>query len=294
MNHAAPRHRCLACDGPVLSETYPEGVIHRCPHCKLQWADRTASAIIGDVDVTGVHSRYMDPASIAPSTYEPFRSFFVRIGRLFGDRPLNILDIGCGNGVFLAEAARRGHQVHGIELDERHRAVIPAAILPHVVFAYAEQALPRIEGAFDVVTFWDSFEHIDAPYALLEHVRPRLARDGVVFVRVNNTHDVFNLITAAAMAVAPRTLGRRLLKACFNLPQHAWNFSHQGMATLLDRHGWQLRFRRATETPATRLVSKRVGRLALQCAYTINRMIGGGKIGEYYFAPKPARAVENT
>lgn len=267
---------------------YPEGVIHICPNCRLQWAERSASAIEGDVDVTGMHGRYMDPRSIDGPAYPPYRDFFRRIGNRFGDRPLSILDVGCGNGVFLAEAARRGHRVRGIELDTRHRAVIPEALRERVVFAAAEEALPALSESYDVVTFWDSFEHIDDPFALLPILRPHLAAGGVVFARVNNTHDLFNLLTRIVLAAGPRDLGRRLLKACFNLPQHAWNFSRPGMRSLLERRGWLVWADRITETPSSRLTASPLARLAIEGAYLANRLIGGGKIGEYYFAPADA------
>lgn len=286
MSDAGFALRCPACESADIRNTiFTEGIIHVCPACHLQWADRTASAIEGDTDITGAHGRYMDPASIDTLRYEPYVTFFKTVETLLGRKPRRILDVGCGNGVFMAEAARRGIDVWGIELDERHRGVISADLLPKVSFTYAEDALPTMEGLFDVVAFWDSFEHMNAPYALLAHVLPRLAPDGLVFIRVNNTRDIFNMITRAATVLSPRTVGPRMLKTCFNLPQHAWNFSVKGMALLLQKHGWEIISNRATETPASRLFPELWKRLILSFAYTFNRLIGGGKIGEYYIRP---------
>ncbi|WP_158699533.1 class I SAM-dependent methyltransferase [Magnetospirillum gryphiswaldense] len=268
----------------VRSFSFVEGVIHVCDQCQLQWADRQASAIEGDTDITGAHSRYMDPDSIRADSYEPYVTFFATLRRLLGERPLRILDVGCGNGVFMAEAARRGHDVRGIELDERHRAVIAAELLPKVSFKAAEDALPEMDGSFDVIVFWDSFEHIDAPFALLDFVAPRLAAGGLVFARVNNVWDIFNLLTRLTLSLAPSTLGPRLLKTCFNLPQHAWNFSRIGMRKMLEQRGWRVVHDRVTETPASRLFTQPIKKAILRLAYLANLLIGGGKIGEYYFS----------
>jgi 2-polyprenyl-3-methyl-5-hydroxy-6-metoxy-1,4-benzoquinol methylase len=278
--------RCPACSSTdTLDEIYEEGTIYSCPRCRLQWARRNISAIEGAIDITGVHQRYMDPLSIDPANYEPYSSFFTHVSRTRGEGHLRMLDIGAGNGMFMAEAARRGHEVFGIEVDERHRSVIPSTILPRVEFAAAEAVLPRLHGIFDVITFWDSFEHFDDPFSLLKHVRPRLAPGGIVFARVNNRHDVFNLITAAALKIAHDRLGRSLLKVCFNLPQHAWNFSGTSMKLLLDRHGWAVLDKRVTETPISRLTVNPLKKAIITAAYLANRTIGGGKIGEYYFVP---------
>lgn len=278
---------CPAChSASVRSEFFDEGTIYRCGQCNLQWADRRSSAIEGDVDVTGCHGRYMDPSSIDPRTYTPYRNFFDRISERFGEKRLNILDVGCGNGVFLAEATRRGHHVVGIELDIRHRATLPAEVIDRVIFSSAEDAVPSLDQRFDIVAFWDSFEHIADPFSVIEMIRPKLAENGVIFARVNNTHDIINMLAKIALRLSPSRLGRRLFKTCFNLPQHAWNFSVTGMSALLAHNGWHIESHRATETPSSRLTANPLLRLLIEAAYLVNRIIGGGKIGEYWFVPK--------
>lgn len=135
--------------------------------------------------------------------------------------------------------------------------------------------------AFDVVTFWDSFEHMPKAFDTLDAVEAHLAPGGIVFLRINNTRDVFNFLTAACLAISP-SLGRRMVKICFNLPQHAWNFSSTAAMAMLARRGWRVLSYRFTDTPASRFVTAPAVRLAFEAAYLVNRMIGGGKIGEYW------------
>jgi SAM-dependent methyltransferase len=278
---------CPAChNASVRSEIFDEGTIYLCSQCKLQWADRRSSAIEGDINVTGFYGRYMDPTSINPPTYAPYCDFFAQLDKRFGKRKLNILDIGCGNGVFLAEAMRRGYRVTGIELDVRHRTTLPIEVSDRVIFSSAEVAAPSLDQQFDVVAFWDSFEHIDDPFSVIEMIRPKLAENAVIFARVNNTHDIVNMLTRVALRLFPKSLGRRLLKTSFNLPQHAWNFSVAGMTALLEHSGWSVESHRVTETASSRLTANHFIRLIIETAYLINRLIGGGKIGEYWFSPK--------
>lgn len=273
--------RCPCCGSrPTLSVPYAEGTIHGCRPCRLQWAERIASGHEGEIDATGRLGRYMSPESIGDG-YPPYRDFFARLKATFGERPLRILDVGCGNGQFIAAALARGHEAFGVEIDPANRALMTEDVAQRVIFAGAEQALPDFDGVFDVVAFWDSFEHMDRPFPLLAHVAPHLAPGGLVFLRVNNTHDIVNHVTSAALALAPG-VGRKLLKVCFNLPQHAWNFSRPAMTIMVAREGWRVGHCRITETPAARLTANPVAQLVFEAAYLVNRLIGGGKIGEYW------------
>jgi 2-polyprenyl-3-methyl-5-hydroxy-6-metoxy-1,4-benzoquinol methylase len=286
-----PRTTCPACDAPVgRVEHFEDGDIFICSRCRLQWARRRASAI-DNAYASDIHQRYMDPRTIDPPGYAPFRDFFERIEPLLG-HGRRLLDVGCGNGTFMAEAARRGFDVWGVDIDRRLAEVIPPALADRVVFEPIEQAVGSLPDQVDVITFNDSFEHIDEPYALLEALRPRLAPGGIVFLRVNNVHDVFNYLTRMLLPLSP-PVGRRLLKSCFNLPQHAWNFSRAGMVALLARHGWRVVSHRVTETPASRLSDSPPVLLAIRGAYLVNRLISGGKIGEYVITPMPEPANPN-
>lgn len=274
---------CPACGRPARARyPYPEGTIFGCGACKLQWADMSSAGAAGEMNVTGVHDRYMDPASIDALRYEPFVAFFHRLARHGRLGPLAILDIGAGNGAFIAEALRRGHDAEGVEPDAAV-AARTGAVRDRIRIARAEDVEP-VGRPFDVITFWDSFEHLERPFATLDALRPRLAPGGLVFLRVNNRHDVFNLATAVALRLAPG-LGRRLLRICFNLPQHRWNFSAAAMRTMLARAGWRIVEYRFTDTPVVRLTGNPALRVVFEVAYLVNRAIGGGKIGEYLIAP---------
>lgn len=275
---------CPCCGGAGRSEEFPEGTIFRCDRCSLEWAARRASPLVAAVEEEGIHSHYLNPVNVDGERYEPYVAFFAALERLAPAGPLRILDIGCGTGIFMAAALRRGHDVLGIELDERHRALLGPDLAGRVVFAPAEAALPQLAEQFDVVCFWDSFEHMDDPFALLEPVEAVLKPGGVIFARINNTHDIFNLVARAVLRLTPG-VGRKLYKSCFNLPQHAWNFSARAMTSMLIARRWQVVSARVTETPSGRLTANPLFRLAIEAAYQVNRAMAGGKIGEYWIRP---------
>ncbi len=96
-----------------------------------------------------------------------------------------ILDVGCSYGVFLEEAARRGWDAYGCEMNPVTGAYSRAR---HGDKVYAGEAseMPFAEGSFDVVTLWDVLEHQADPVAFLRMLGRYLKRDGLVLVQTPN------------------------------------------------------------------------------------------------------------
>jgi ubiquinone/menaquinone biosynthesis C-methylase UbiE len=90
-----------------------------------------------------------------------------------------VLDVGCGTGVFLRLCADRGAAVAGLDATEsllaRARARVPEADLRLGDL----QALPFADGAFDLVTGFTSFFYAADPVAALREAR-RVSRGRVV------------------------------------------------------------------------------------------------------------------
>jgi SAM-dependent methyltransferase len=88
-------------------------------------------------------------------------------------KPGKLFDIGCGSGNFLAYAKKLGWDVGGIDFD---RNAIAAA---QNVFGLSDVEVSDLEGycrrhsnnKFDLVTFFDVFEHIDNHQEFIGYVR---------------------------------------------------------------------------------------------------------------------------
>src|SRR3954453_3851700 len=83
-----------------------------------------------------------------------------------------VLDVGCGTGGFCAFTAARGALVAGADA-EADRIVTARARVPAGDFGVAlMEQLPWTDGAFDVVTGFNSFQYaLDVPSALAEAAR---------------------------------------------------------------------------------------------------------------------------
>lgn len=108
------------------------------------------------------------------------------LDRLAGQEIRSALDVGCGNGAWLAwlHQRRPDARCEGIELDperaERARRANPHARIHR---ADALAGLDDVSGPFDLVTLWDVFEHVTAPARLLAGLASRLAPGGRLYLQ---------------------------------------------------------------------------------------------------------------
>lgn len=106
-------------------------------------------------------------------------------GRL-ADRKCRILEIGCGHAEKLDWLAKAGHQVLGVEPDERARAAATQRGVP-VLNGTAEEMPPEVTGqSFDVILIFHALEHCIDPVAAVRNAAELLAPGGLLIIEVPN------------------------------------------------------------------------------------------------------------
>jgi SAM-dependent methyltransferase len=93
--------------------------------------------------------------------------------------PARALEIGCGNGRLLREAARAGYRTTGAEMDARVALWVRART---GVLVYAGPFPPIADGPYDLVLALDVLEHVLDPAAFAREIRGRLKPHGRVLV----------------------------------------------------------------------------------------------------------------
>jgi methionine biosynthesis protein MetW len=98
-----------------------------------------------------------------------------------------VLDIGCSAGYLGAALARRGCEVHGVELD----ATAAEAARAHCATVWTidvEDAEARecVRGGFDAIVLGDVLEHLRDPWSVLAWAAGRLRGGGIAVVSVPN------------------------------------------------------------------------------------------------------------
>jgi len=109
-------------------------------------------------------------------------------GRLFAEGGgRRLLDFGCGNGLFLELAHKRGFACHGVDLAAD--AIDVARTRPGGAHTYRGRPdeIPELaSGGFDVITMWSVLAHVAEPVDDIAMLRRLLAPDGVLLILTVN------------------------------------------------------------------------------------------------------------
>lgn len=222
--------RCIACGtAPVRGLTLPGDVpLRRCPRCGLQWwnwprFDPTRfydqAYFQSETDARG----YDDYASLEAGVRRTARARLDRIASLLGPRPgVRLFEIGCGTGLFLHEARKRGWEARGIEVSEYGASAARQRGLDVQSRAIEDADLPEADQ--DVVAMWDVIEHLRDPAGALECAGRALRPGGVLAL---STGDVTSL--CARWSGSSWHL--------YTLPEHLFFFSPEALRRLLRRAG---------------------------------------------------------
>jgi SAM-dependent methyltransferase len=100
-----------------------------------------------------------------------------------------LLDVGCGDGLFLAAAQRAGFEVWGIDMDTKALRTAEKRglknIYPLTLEGFMDQ-LSRRQLRFDVITFFEVLEHQADPGGFMENVRGLLRPGSIISGSVPN------------------------------------------------------------------------------------------------------------
>lgn len=99
-----------------------------------------------------------------------------------------LLDVGSGYGVFLAEAFRQGYKATGVEISSERRKLCATLTEAPVLDVDLLEDGHRL-GRYDVITLFHVVEHLTRPRPLLERLADFLQPDGALVVEVPNLED---------------------------------------------------------------------------------------------------------
>jgi SAM-dependent methyltransferase len=122
------------------------------------------------------------------------------LAALRGDE--TVADIGCGNGVYLAELSRRGHagRMLGVDLSAGMLRSARSRVADVALAAGNAAALPLADGACDVALAMHMLYHLPDPAAAVRELRRVTRRGGRVLVSLNGSdhlRELRDLMTAA-------------------------------------------------------------------------------------------------
>lgn len=111
----------------------------------------------------------------------------LRILRRYLDRSKSLLDVGCGVGAFLWNIKGKVSVAIGVEPNKREAEYAEEKTGYKVIHGTIDD-VPE-EEAFDIITMFQTLEHIEDPVAYLIKVKQHLKPDGTIIIEVPNLHD---------------------------------------------------------------------------------------------------------
>lgn len=146
----------------------------------------------------------------------------------------SLLEVGCGMGGFLVEAANAGYDVAGIDLNPKQVAGVTARGIPCECAALADE--PFAGRMFDVIYSCDVLSHFSDPREDVARMASRLAPGGILVMETGNLAD-----TAARYFD---------YFAEFQYPDHLYFFGESSLRRLLEEPGLRVvEFRRYALVP---------------------------------------------
>ena len=218
---------CPLCAGATrVAFTKAECTVRRCGVCDLwftegEWNVSQAHQFYGPTYFTGHEPiGYTNYSGLEAALRATAERRLRRVPR--GER---LLDLGSGPGKF-AEVARR--RFNAISVDISMHALRTARARGLDVVVSDGGSLPFASGTFDVVTMWDTIEHLSQPVAALREIHRILRPGGLLML---STGDVNSL--------CKRLSGRHW--HLFTLPEHRYFFSPATLDRLLGLVGLERR-----------------------------------------------------
>lgn len=153
-----------------------------------------------------------------------------RRGELPWPRPGRLLDFGCGGGAFLKRMADRGWKVTGLDASVgAGRAVQEELGLPVLTGSLPHPDLSP--ASFDVVTMWQSLEHVHRPLSILREAYRLLVPGGKLVVATPNVESL------PFYWFGPDWFG-------LDLPRHLTHFTPKSLREMLETAGFRVTLQR--------------------------------------------------
>lgn len=198
------------------------------------WACRDCGHLAASL--SSAHQERLED-TYADESYEGFRDDPVFVANALDvlraiplqESGVDLLDVGCGSGMFLRAAADAGYNVVGIDVSAAAVRMCQARGIPARVSGIGESTLGS---HWDVLTMWDVIEHVPDPLRFLSDAADRLRPGGFIIVK---TPAFDTKRTVALLRRVPR-----LAAPILALPDHVNVFSPASLRLAMETSGFEI------------------------------------------------------
>ncbi|RJP70896.1 MAG: class I SAM-dependent methyltransferase [Ignavibacteriales bacterium] len=150
---------------------------------------------------------------------------------------INFLDVGCGEGNALAEAAKRNWNATGIDITDNRNENAKTENINFKTGSLLEQNFPA--DTFDFVYMDSVLEHTLQPLEYLTEIKRILKKNGIVYVGIPNEDCLFNTIRKIVFTLTGKGNISVKIKP-FDTPYHVVGFNKSSLQFIVNKAGLTL------------------------------------------------------
>lgn len=205
-------------------------VIDQCKDCGFLYTqDAPIAASIGQYYESENYQPHNRRSGLMPLVYQFVRSLMFRwkllLIKRYHSQIGTILDVGAGNGHFLAYMRRKGWETVGCEQSSFARE--SAAKRYHLMLDGEVMKCDYPPKYFDVITAWHAIEHIHDLHNLWKCFGQWIKSDGLLVIAVPNCDSLDAKYYGGSWAA-------------WDVPRHLWHFNVNTITRLGQLHGFSL------------------------------------------------------
>ena len=176
-----------------------------------------------------------------------------------------VVDVGPGLGTFLRVARDRGWHAEGVEMSAFASDFIRRTHQLEVFTGDLTEFAQRPRQPFDLITFWDSIEHVAQPFEVLQAARRLLSPTGYLVIATDN----FDCLVADIGVALYRATGGRVRYPVERvyIDRNRTYFTERSLLTLLERLGLRVVYVEKMEYPLRKIRTTLIERAALATIY---------------------------
>jgi len=180
---------------------------------------------------------YCDPEA-SNQTVHDFKKALSLLENLAPGSGKNIFDVGCGNGLFLATAKKRGWDINGCDSSKANVALAAQKLGINVDCAGFAQWEP-CGRKYDVVSFWDVLEHLSEPHLFIKKALEILKPGGQILVGGPNDRSFLRIFAERLFFMTAGRIRGPIRKAY--LLEHIAYYTIDTIKALFSQHGMNIR-----------------------------------------------------
>lgn len=243
---------CPVCGAKARTRIFEikESEVFQCAACGLRYLDPCLSpesmAAVYESHETlkafhDFHEGYYNYGDLSQEskTRDDFEEGLRRLERYLNpNAPKKILDVGFGNGFFLAIARQRGWQVQGIDPSAQNLETAHRKFGLELLCGDFEKAISDHK-EYDAVAFWDVIEHLPDPHHALQKARSVLKPTGFILIGIPNDQNLLMIISSLLYKISAGRCRFGVAKLYFL--EHAAYYQRKALDVLLEKNHFSFR-----------------------------------------------------